>query len=426
MLSPLDLFSDPVFRAPTLALLLLSLSSAIIGVFVFLRRRSLVGESLSHASYPGVVIGILLSTLFPVSESWEPLFVLGAALFSCLLGLFSIDLLERRRLLSSDAALTLLLTSFFGCGLMLASHVQFTQARAYRHIQIYLYGQAATMTTLHVWMYSLFSLALLSLLLLFYPAFKILLFDRTFAKSVGVAAKRLEALLSLLLVLAIVLGIRSVGVVLMSAMLLAPPIAARQFSHRFSRVLLLSALFGLLSGIVGLWSSLALSSLLQERTPLFRASLPTGPMIVVAASLFASLALLFAPERGWLIRLWRIRQFHATRRKENLLKRLWKYPESDWDVSPLLLWALRRDGLVARHQAGYALTPQGAARAAHIVRLHRLWEVYLVEYLEMGGQRVHHNAEEMEHILTPELEKKLTLFLNDPKQDPHQQPIPPR
>ena len=74
----------------------------------------------------------------------------------------------------------------------------------------------------------------------------------------------------------------------------------------------------------------------------------------------------------------------------------------------------------------YQLTADGRGRAANIVRLHRLWEVYLANYLEVGGERVHRNAEEMEHILTPELEKELIRLLNDPKQDPHQQPIPSR
>jgi manganese/zinc/iron transport system permease protein len=88
---------------------------------------------------------------------------------------------------------------------------------------------------------------------------------------------------------------------------------------------------------------------------------------------------------------------------------------------------MERQGWIKREKNDYYhLTKEGQQRAAKIVRLHRLWEVYLTNYLGMGGERVHRNAEDMEHILTPELERELTLLLKDPKQDPHQQPIPPR
>ncbi len=93
-----------------------------------------------------------------------------------------------------------------------------------------------------------------------------------------------------------------------------------------------------------------------------------------------------------------------------------------------LLWRMKRSGWIAwnRDEHIFKLTGDGVYRAANIVRLHRLWEVYLAHYLGVGGEKVHRNAEEMEHILTPELEKELTLLLQDPKEDPHQQPIPSR
>lgn len=74
----------------------------------------------------------------------------------------------------------------------------------------------------------------------------------------------------------------------------------------------------------------------------------------------------------------------------------------------------------------YKLTKEGRLRAGKIIRFHRLWEVYLANYVGVGHERVHRNAEEMEHIITPELEQELTLLLNDPKLDPHAQPIPPK
>ncbi len=141
-------------------------------------------------------------------------------------------------------------------------------------------------------------------------------------------------------------------------------------------------------------------------------------------------------QRGLLVRGWRIISYRYQCACENLLKFMWKHgghTTKKWDalqgISPIMrkyiLFRLRRNGWISAKNNEWVLTPEGKARAAKIVRLHRLWEVYLVEYLGVGQERVHHNAEEMEHVITPELEKQLTLLLKNPTKDPHKQPIPP-
>ncbi|MBU6446994.1 MAG: metal ABC transporter permease, partial [Verrucomicrobia bacterium] len=210
----------------------------------------------------------------------------------------------------------------------------------------------------------------------------------------------------------LIIGIRSVGVVLMSGMAIAPAVAARQFSDRLQTIFLLAALFGALSAFLGNIGSVWLN-------------LPTGPAIVIVGALFAFLSLLFAPLRGLLFRLYRIGAFRLRCVEENLLKTLWKkriLATHSWTCK-IALWRLQRAGWV---DANRTLTDDGAKKAASIIRLHRLWELYLTEELGVQAEKVHRTAEEMEHIITPEMEERLTRLLENPKHDPHHQPIPER
>lgn len=415
----MNYFTDPVLRAPTIGSMLMCLAAGLVGVFAFLRKQSLLGEALSHAAYPGVMAGVLIAAIFPGQEIIY--YILIGALITALLGIFSINLLQTRYRLHSDAALCFVLSVFFGIGVTMASRLQFTHTTLYQQSLVYLYGQAATMTDRHIYLYATLALIIFLLILLFYKELKVICFDRQYASSLGMPVKAIEALFFTLIVVAIIVGIRSVGVVLMSAMLIAPAVAARQFTNRMSHLFLLSGFFALLSGFFGNYLS---------------AGLPTGPMIVLVASAICLVALFLAPERGLLSRFIRIRRFRYRCLTENILKTFWHTgPMTEQQIASyhtisrpylfLILLRLRRAGWLVK-QNGYQLTKEGSIWAAKIVRLHRLWEVYLVTYMGVGPERVHHNAEEMEHIITPEIEEKLTKLLHDPGFDPHHQPIPPR
>lgn len=437
-------FTDAVLRAPTIGSMLMCLAAALIGVIVFLRKQSLVGEALSHAAYPGVVTGVILAGVLGLTESdfsMISFLIMVAAFVSALLGLWSIEWLMKTLRVRSDSALCFVLSVFFGVGITLASHVQFAYSSFFRQIQAYLYGQAATMTDVHIFIYGGLSLCIIITTVFFYKELQAITFDRQYASSLGIPVNKIDRLVFVLIALAIVVGIRSVGVVLMSAMLVAPAAAARQFTNRLSVLFVLASLFGLLSGYFGNYFSVELNQILAEKYPGDRLIIPTGPMIVITASTICLLALMFAPERGWLLRLFRIGRFRYKCICENLLKAIWRLSpqgpvgfyqiEKYQSLSPLylrfLLWRLVRNGWLEKIGGdAYQLTKEGSVWAAKIVRLHRLWEVYLANYVGLRAERVHRNAEEMEHIITPELEAELTLLLKDPQQDPHHQPIPKR
>jgi manganese/zinc/iron transport system permease protein len=430
----INFFIDPVLRAPTIGSMLMCLVAAIVGVLVFVRKRSLVGESLSHATYPGVTCAILLAGVFQIQETL-PFLILAGAFFSALVGFFVIDFLEKKMRVAPDAALTAVLAFFFGIGVTVASCAQSLYAHLYRQAQAFLYGQAATLTDTHVVIYGVLSLLVIFFISLFYKQILALAFDIQFARTTGLAGKCMEAAIFFIVVLTLVIGIRCVGVVLMASMLIAPAAAARQFTNKLYLMFVWAGIFGSLSGFFGIY----LSTIFSQKIEIYYA-IPSGPMIVLVSGCFALYALLFAPRRGLMIRYGRIMRFRMTCIEENLLKVFWRMRQEGHCPATLhavsknvsfssfylrvFLFKMRRQHALTKQEGKYDLTQFGTKRGARIVRLHRLWEVYLVNSLGLNLERVHKSAEEMEHILTPDLEKKLTELLSDPKQDPHDQPIP--
>lgn len=438
--SPLHYLTDPVLRAPTLGSMLMCLASSLVGVVVFIRKRSLLGEALSHASYPGVVFGVItVSSFFPYSEEAISLGILVGAFISALCGLWVIDLMERHLRVKNDAALCFVLSVFLGIGILVSSRLQVTHALWYRQIQLFLYGQTATMIDLHVWIYTFLAALTIIFIFILYHPIEAINFDRDFSKSIGMRVSLVDVAIFLLLVLAIVIGIRSVGVILMAGMLIAPAVTARQLTHRLSFLFILAAVFGVMSGFLGNYLSGEIPVWVSKGPSQKNFSLPTGPMILLVSVFFCLFFLLFAPKSGLVSRFLRIIRFGNQCKMENVLKAFWKKGQQEeisfreiqsWLQAPsiivhfLISRLLWRRWIESTGKNRYQLTSLGWQRASRIVRLHRLWEVYLVDYLGQGVEKVHRNAEEMEHILTPEIEKELIQLLNNPKVDPHQQPIP--
>lgn len=411
---------DPVLRAPVLGVLLMALSASWVGVLVSIRRSALLGEMLSHAAYPGLVGAAWLAALFsPLLGKgrleWVPM--VGAFLAS-LLALSLLHRLRNRLKISADAAMAALLALGFGIGVLIASQMQFAFPAAYRSILGYLFGQMATMRDIHLLLYG--SVTLL-FALLFYTCSRGMLvtsFDRDYAATQGLSLRFYDALFHCLTAIAIVLGMRTVGVILTSAMLIIPAATGRFLTHRLLSLLCLSGLFGLLAAAIGVFASAAFSQGLFG-APL---SCPAGPLIVLASVTLFLVVALFAREKGLLWRSYRLISYKLKIKEENHLKLLWKGKSAS---SSLLFscWLCCR-GALYRSRGEWKLTPKGEARGSHLIRLHRLWELYLAKRVGMAPTRVHRPAEEIEHILTRGIEEDLDILLSHPKEDPHDQPIP--
>ncbi len=425
-------FFDPLLRAPTIGSMLLGFVSALMGVIVFIKKRSLIGETLAHAAYPGLILGAFIVFFF--NEIASVGFLAGACITS-FFGLYVIEKLESRFKIHPDSALCLVLSLFLGAGVLLASHLQFISPLHYQSAQVFLYGQAATMNDFHIIFYSGFSLLVVTFFILHFRRLEILLFDQTFSKSFGVESKQLSVSIFTLIIITLVIGIRSMGVVLISGMLIAPVVAARQWTHHLSHFIFLSGLFGLISGFFGNYLSIQIPMWMEKE---YAFALPTGPMVLLSASSLCLFSFLFARKKGAVNRVIRVFSFRFQCVAENILKTFWKEGKNFLKkedllksnmVAPLalnvVLNVLKRGGwIVQKKREGYSLTEDGRIRAARLVRLHRLWELYLASSMKMGEEKVHRSAEEMEHILTPEIEKTLTELLKNPRVDPHQQPIP--
>lgn len=274
------LVGDYTLRTVLIGSALLGIASGVLGCFAVLRRESLIGDTLSHAALPGICLGFLLSG----SRQLIPL--LSGALASGALAVLLALLLVRRTRLKSDAALGIALSLFFAVGTVLLSYIQTTRRAAQAGLDRFLFGQAASMLERDVLVIAIITAIALLAIVTLWKEFQLVTFDPGFARSLGLPVTRLELFLTLLIALSVVIGLQLVGVILMAAMIVAPAVAARQWVRRLGSMVLLAAIFGAASGVLG--------ALLSAQ----RRGLATGPLIIIVASALVVLSLLAAPQRG--------------------------------------------------------------------------------------------------------------------------------
>lgn len=285
-------FTDYTLGTITLGTAILGAVCGMLGSFAVLRKQSLLGDAISHAALPGIAITFLITG----TKNSNTLLI--GALISGLIGTFWIRGITRKTHLKSDTALGLILSLFFGLGMLLLTFIQKMPNANQAGLDKYLFGQAATLVKSDVWLMAAVTGISLLVLLLFWKELKLLLFDADYTKSLGFNTRFLDILITSFIVLAIVIGLQTVGVVLMSAMLLAPAAAARQWTNSLAVMILLAAIFGACSGVLG--TAISASS----------NNLSTGPVIVLIAGAFVIFSFIFSPGRGLLfrqIRYWKNR-----------------------------------------------------------------------------------------------------------------------
>lgn len=417
--------SDPNVRYVVLGTILVGVSSSVIGNFTYLRKRALLGDAIAHAVLPGICLAFMLQGS---RNLWV---LLPGAFISGWVALWSIDVIERKSKIKTDAAIGLVLSVFFGLGVLLLTRIQQGGSGGQAGLKHFLFGQAAAMLPSDLWVFGVTGAILCGSVWLLFKEFALIAFDPDFARSVGLPLRGLELLLSTLTVLAVVTGIQTVGVVLMAALLITPPASARFWTDRLKTMVWIGAAFAALSGVLG--------SYVSYRQP----NMPTGPWIIVVLSALALLSMLFAPRRGVLFRQWSLAMHRRKMLEENILKAFFhaleRSPEQRtvWTVETLreqrsfpgwglrlALWELSRKGLLQRTEGGLALSEKGRVEGARLARIHRLWELYLTQYLRIAPDHVHDDAEAMEHLITPEIEAQLEAALDYPQRDPHDRDIP--
>ncbi|TQD40606.1 metal ABC transporter permease [Haloflavibacter putidus] len=295
------LFTDYTLGVISLGTAVLGAICGMLGSFAVLRKQSLLGDAISHASLPGIALAFLFT------GTKDPNFLLIGALISGLVGTFWIKSIIKRTRLKTDTALGLILSLFFGFGMLLLTFIQKMPNANQAGLDKYLFGQAATLVASDVWVMAAITGVSLLVLLLFWKELKLLLFDADYTKTLGFNTRFLDILITSFIVLAIVLGLQTVGVVLMSAMLLAPAAAARQWTNSLSTMIFLASIFGAFSGVFGTAISASQNNL------------STGPVIVLVAAVVVLISFIFSPKRGLLFREIR---FYRNRKELNLKKTL--------------------------------------------------------------------------------------------------------
>jgi manganese/zinc/iron transport system permease protein len=288
------LFMDYTFQIVALGASILGMVSGALGCFAVLRKQSLIGDAMSHAALPGIVLAFILF------RSKTPIILMSGAIIAGWIGTLALMGIVHNTRIKQDSALGFVLSVFFGFGLVLLTFVQRLPDARQAGLDRFLFGQAAAMLEGDVISMAVLGGASLFLMGLFWKEFKLLSFDLEFGSSLGFPMRSLDILLTTLMVVAIVIGLQSVGVVLMSAMIVAPAAAARQWTDRLEVMVLISAIFGALAGISGAF----VSSMVPR--------LSTGPTIVLAISMIVLVSLLLAPNRGL---LWAWVRHQRNRRK---------------------------------------------------------------------------------------------------------------
>jgi len=283
------MFSDHTLRVVSLGTAMVGAVSGVLGCYAYLRKQAMMGAIVAHASLFGITTAFLLGTALGGSVLAMQL-VLPGAFLGGVLAMAFVSLVVHTTPLKADAAMGLAVAIFFGAGIALLRMIQSLSLVGHRGLRDFLFGQAATMTNADIRTIAVLAVVAIGISLLFWKEFKLHTFDRDFAAGIGYPMHRLDQLLLATIVLAIVIGLRTVGVILIVSLLVCPAAAARQWTKSLSGMAALSAVFGLVSGIVGA----TLSAMVRN--------LPTGPVIALTATGFVFLSLFFAPHRGVIAR----------------------------------------------------------------------------------------------------------------------------
>lgn len=420
-------FADPNVRFVAIGSVLLTASSAIVGTFTFLHKKSLVGDAIAHAVLPGICLGFILS------GTKNPVYLIIGAFITGWISLLAVEFITRRSRIKDDTAIGLILSVFFGIGILMLTVIQKTGNAAQSGLDHFLFGKAAALVGEDLFTFGVVAVILLIAVFLLFKEFSLLAFDKDYAQAIGLPVKWIQLTLTSLIVLAVVIGIQAVGVVLMAAILITPAAAARFWTNKINVMVFMASIFGALSGLSGAYISY------------IAPAMPTGPWIVIVISTIAFISFFFAPKRGVISRMIRQNAIRKTINDENVLKVLYNLGEESKnffsartleeiisrrkfsvDVLLKVLRRLQAQGYTKRSGNHWMLTEEGKTRGQRVVKIHRLWELYLTTHVNIAPDHVHDDADTIEHLLTPELEAELERLLDYPKVDPHKSEIPYR
>lgn len=408
--------------------ILLGIVCGVLGAFVVLRRQSLLGDAIGHAVLPGVCVGFLIAQ----SRSM-PMLLSGAVVFG-LLAAMLISLLQRTTKLKSPECMGVVFSGFYGLGIVLLKIISRGSTAGKSGLEKFLWGQIVGLTPDDLILIGIIVALSIILIRIYWRPLALSSFDPSYAASQGIAVQRIHYLLSAMLTVAIVISIQAVGVILVSAMLIIPAATAYLLTDRLKRMVILSGALGALAGLMGAFFSYTLKGA------------PTGSLMVLAATVPFMLTICFAPRHGVLPRLLRVIRHRKLTHGQNLLRSIYMIlerrnngfedrrigvddiaairQETPQFIAKLVRIAAKQNWVRSDSPDPVILTDAGLDEAKRLTRNHRLWELFLTHEAKLSSQAVHTDAEQIEHVLAPDVLQRLEAMLDHPQTDPHGSIIP--
>ena len=404
----------------TVCSMLVGITCGVLGCYVVLRRMALIGDALSHAVLPGVVIAFL------ITHDTGIFGLLAGALFAGVLTAVLVGAVSRLSRTKEDSSIGIVFTALFAIGIILVSALP---RGLHFDLSCFLFGDPLAVDTADLLLMTAICPLVLGIVFLLYHPLRASSFDPVVAAAMGIPVVALHYLLMGMLSATVVAGLKTTGVILVVALIITPASSAYLLTNRLGTMMVLSAVFGGFSAVAGMTLS-------------FATNWPSGATMVVFAAAIFTLVLLLSPTEG-LVTKWL--QRHRIRRHiqgEDILKTLYRFvtrnAQPDQISFPIdqiypfarvnrrqgnrIVSQLENEGLLFRAGDGIGLTEEGTHRAVEMVRSHRLWESYLSKHAGVSAAEVHEQAEELEHV--HELADEIDRDLGHPEHDPHGEEIP--
>ena len=433
-------------RVIFLGVVVLGAVSGLAGTFLLFRKRSLLSDTVSHATLPGIGIAFLIGEMATGNGKRTVPLMIGAFIAGWLSMQF-VRFIRRNSRIKDDAALAITLAFFYGIGIVLLSVIQKLPSSHSSGLEYYLYGMVASMVIGDAYVIIGLALVCLVTVLLFFKEFSLFCFDARYAQTQGYPVARIDVAIMTLAVLVAVVGLQTVGLLLIMALLIIPAVAARFWTHSLHRMLGIAALIGGGGALLG-----AVVSSVFPRVP-------AGGAIVLATAAGFVFSLLLGTVRGWLMIQWRRQRLHRRLLEVQFLRAVFDTLEHQQQIRLLVGHAFDRSlartpvkfatiiasrdwspGTVRRtarrlerqslltdvNSESVQLTPNGLERAIDCARNHRLTELYLLNYADVAPQNVHQNVERIEEVTTPEIAQDLRSIFRDElarheiPEEPHQ------
>ena len=384
----------------TLGATLLGIATGISGTFLYLRKNALISDAISHATLPGLGAAFLLMTGAGL-DGRNLIGLLGGSAISAALGLMIVTWLTTKTRLSQDAAIGSVLSVFFAFGVVLLTVIQALPAGRQAGLETFLLGSTAGMLFNDAVLILVLGAITTSILVLFRRPIILVSFDSTYAQTLGISPQKTDYLVLAVALAVTVIGMKIAGLILIVALLIIAPVAARFWSEKSDTIILISAIFGGLSGYLG--------TAISATAP----GLPTGPIIVLCSFVLFLVSFLLAPRRGVLAAA---RSFWVFQRTVHMTQGLLSIAQNQPIYEPKTKRILQRRGFI---RADGVATQAGRALAAKTLLNERRWSFWRNKMQQTGDldEPIVYSLVSIETKLTPDQIESIDRGLSEEQQE---------